>query len=208
MSNAKIYALEAVRHTKTYAPVAVRYLELFNNWLVVGVGLLIMALMTVIVYNLAADQFFSSPSVWVPEYSKHAVPFLVFLPLAYAQQLGQHIRVDIVTSRLSGRKMHIITLIALALSLFYFIIVSYSMAAEAGDVLSTGRMNDNVACEFNLFPIFVIAPIGCILMSLQLFIDIIRRIVAIFPGESGQGEPAPASGGVLREELYKHEEGN
>ena len=105
---------------KRFALVSASYFKSLNNLLVLGTALIIVTVMFCVVYNVIMTNVFDEPKSWVVELSAYATLYIVFLPLAYAQQEGSHIRVDIISSRLRGKWLKISNVVVTVISLFSF----------------------------------------------------------------------------------------
>lgn len=163
---------------KRYLSVSERYFSGVNNLLVLGTALIIVSVMFCTVYNVIMSNVFDEPKSWVFELSAYSTLYIVFLPLAYAQQEGSHIKVDIISRRLPYRWVKIANVAVSIISLFYFVIITWG-AAHYCDVYYERRSGGGI--DIWLFPVIVVMPIGAFLISLQLFIDLIKRITVLIP---------------------------
>jgi len=91
--------------------------------MIAGLGLGAMVLM------ISADVFlryvFNAPLPASIEISQLIEPYVVFLPFAFALSLGSHVRVTLVTSRLSGKARLFSELITCAAGIFVFAVLTY-----------------------------------------------------------------------------------
>jgi len=154
-----------------------RYLEHLNNLLVIADCLLIAVLTGIIVYGVIMRYVFPPAPTWVTELCLYLIVYVIFLPLPFLQQTGRHVRVDAVTSRLSRRNQTILSIVASAISLFAFVIFTWSLTIYAHRAFVNNWHGGQVTGLFwPEFPIIVIIPISGFLLSLQLLIGIIRDI--------------------------------
>jgi len=154
-----------------------RYLENLNSLLVIADCLLIATLTCIIVYGVMMRYVFNSAAIWVTEFSLYMIVYVIFLPLPYLQQMGRHVRVDAVTSRLSKRKQIILSIFTSTISLFAFVIFTWSLTIYAHRALVSNWHGGQPAGLFwPEFPIIIIIPISGFLLSVQLLIGIIRDI--------------------------------
>ena len=137
-----------------------------------------MAVMFCIVYNVIMNNIFNEPKSWVVELSAYGTLYVVLLPLAYAQQQGSHIKVDIISSRFSGKWLKAANVTISVLSLFYFVILTWGMAHYTEEHFYDRSLGN---LDLRLFPVMVVMPVGAFLISIQLFIEFIRNIAAFFP---------------------------
>lgn len=158
-----------------WALVAERCIEVLNKLVVIIVILVIVGLSFSVSYEVVMRYFFNSPTDWVTEVSTWSLIFIFFLPIAYAEQLGQHIKVDIFTIRASKRTQAGLAVATSALSLFVFVIFAWSGTLYAQERLD---WNTGPPLEMPLFPYMVAIPVGLILLSLQIFVSLIKNITA------------------------------
>ncbi len=157
--------------------VAERFIKIVNWSLLIGAGLTILAMMFWLSYDVVMSYFFDEPTDWATELAKYCLLYLIFLPLGYAQMTGQHIRVDAITSRLSQRMQTRVDIVATAISLLAFIIFTWSAYNYAFDIKgqSSGPIH-----YWPLFTFIVVMPIGLFMLSIQIFITLVKDVVALF----------------------------
>lgn len=168
---------------KHVAPVValttLRYLEQLNR-LILGICILIIAaLLFINSYAVIMREFFDTTYNWTMELSRHALLWIIFLPLGYAQLMGQHIKVDAFTSRLSKPMQTRLGIVTSAASLFAFIIFTWGAARYASTSLERD-WDTGPIYYWPQFPILVVMPIGLGMLSLQLFITLLKHIAVLF----------------------------
>lgn len=166
-------------NVKRFLSIAVRYSEHVNNLLVIISCLCIVALMFITVYHVVMRYFFHSPTTWFFELAEYAMVFIIFLPLAYTQQLKQHITVDVLTTRISKKMLTRIEVAVSALSLFFWIFFTWSAVRYFNRVLEEGRRSYE-GLDWPQWVIVVVIPISGFLLSSQLVIQFIRYIAEVF----------------------------
>ncbi|MFC1924964.1 TRAP transporter small permease subunit [Chloroflexota bacterium] len=164
-----------------------RYLENLNNLMVIADCLLIAALTCIIVYGVMMRYVFDSAAIWVTELCLYLIVYVIFLPLAFVQQIGRHVRVDAVTSRLSKRNQTKLSILTSAISLFAFVIFTWSLTIYAHRAfVSNWHGGQPEGLFWPQFPIIVIIPISGFFLSLQLLIGIIRNISVLTKGPQAE----------------------
>lgn len=174
----------------------ISYLEGLNNLLVIADGVLISVLTVVIVYGVTMRYVFDSPVTWVTEFCLYMIVFVIFLPVPFLQQGGRHIRVDAVVSRLPRRKQTWLSIFSSAVSLFAFIIFTWSLTVYTHRAfVNDWHIGVPSGLYWSMFPIVVIIPVCGFLLSLQLLIGMVRDIATLFAGQQEESPQQGTAGG-------------
>lgn len=88
-------------------------------------GLSLLSLTLMIVADTFSRYVFSAPFPASVEISQLIQPYVVFLPFAYALSTGSHVRVTLLTGRISGRLKKWIDCIPYMIGLIFFSIMTY-----------------------------------------------------------------------------------
>jgi len=169
-----------------WAQIAVRCVAVLNKLVVVITILVIAGLSFCVSYEVIMRYFFDNPTDWVTVVSTYSLVYIFFLPLAYAEQLGEHIKVDVLTSRMSSRNRTVLAVVTSALSLFVFVIFAWSSTLYAQERFD---WDTGPPLELPLFPFLVAIPVGLILLSLQIFISLTKNITALFTRQQDDNYP-------------------
>lgn len=161
---------------KRSTQVFVRYFERQNSFLTTFCGILIAILMVFTVYEVVMRYCFDNPTNWVAEISSYVLVAIILLPLAYAQQIGRHAKVDVLVLRLSKRKQAILGIVSSLLGLCFFILFTWAGYRYAIDALQTGEIS-TTTMGAPLFPVKIILPIGGFLLCIQFIISIGKHII-------------------------------
>lgn len=85
-----------------------------------GAGVLcVIAMMLVVTYEVISRYLLNSPTTWSDEIASYLLIAIVFLGLAQNLRLGDHIRIDIVTEKMSARARIWLELFAYAIGLVF-----------------------------------------------------------------------------------------
>jgi len=147
---------------------------------IIGVGL-IMFLMFFAAAEIVGRYCFNQPIPGHVEIVELLMAGVVFLGFAYTQQVGGHIRMQIlVTKLLHGKSYLIAEALVITLSLLAFIVITIGsfkfalLAYRIGDVTSY--------IKWPTWPSKLCIPIGSFALSLRLFLQLLQRIVQLVAG--------------------------
>lgn len=170
-----------VRRIKSLVPIVIRYLEYANRVLSALAMLVIATLVVIVSWQVLMRYFFEEPTPWVFELAEYGMVLIVFLPLALAEEMGQHIRVDAITMRLSSKRNKQLNIITLSLSLFYVGLFVWSAVRYARLAYEAGWNSGPYKLGLDQWPILGLLAIGLIFLWLNLLVSLIRQIVDIIP---------------------------
>ncbi len=129
-------------------------------------------------YEVMARFVFNSPTNWV-----HESMFLMFgmqymLCGAFAYQLDQHVRVDVVYSHFSTRGKAIADIVS---SLFFFIFIVTMLWTSARFALDAVQVGEHSFTEWGVqyWPVKLTMPIGAALLLLQGLSKLIKDIMIV-----------------------------
>lgn len=94
-----------------------RALYAVESALLLAGGILILGIMLVAVANILGRKLFDLPVPGFVDWMEQAVPIIAFAGIAGCQRIGQHIRMDILVSRLRGRALWLFELLSSILML-------------------------------------------------------------------------------------------
>lgn len=129
-------------------------------------------------YEVLARYLFNSPTNWV-----HESQFLMFgmqylLSGAFAYKLDQHVRVDVLYSKLAPRNQAICDIIT---SVFFFIFVGTMLWTGARFALDAIRVDEHSFTEWAVqyWPIKLAIPVGAALILLQGIAKLIKDVLIV-----------------------------
>lgn len=100
-------------------------LDRIHPWFVMIAGLGLTFMVVMISADVVLRYVFNAPLPASIEISQLIEPYVVFFPFALALSLGSHVRVTLVTSRLSGKARMFSELIACAAGIIVFGVLTY-----------------------------------------------------------------------------------
>lgn len=178
---------------KRLTSIIVSCLEKVNLALTMVSMLVIATLTGIVVYQVFMRYFFERPTSWVFELSKYAMLYIIFLPIGYAQQLGQHIRVDAIITRLPEKLRARMEIAALILSIFFVILLLWSATDYTLLALEHGWNSKGWGLGIPTFWVLIVMPIGLFVLLLNQLVALIRRIADLFSKRQDEINPEQAT---------------
>ena len=119
-------------------------------------------------YTIGMRFFFTQTTIWIMQTTEYALLWIVFLATTWLLREGGHIITDIIHAHLNNKTKHYIDCImfvvggfACAIMVFFGILYMYECIV--------GRVTDVRAVTVPKSAVFIIIPIGSILLSMQFF---------------------------------------
>jgi len=144
-------------------------------------GILLSFLMLAISYAVFMRYLFSMPVPWITEVSSYILLFITFLGAPRLLMKDGHVRVDIVTKNLKGRKKIMLDVTTSALGAFTCLVIFYYSALVTVDYCIRNVQLMNILTMPKYLLIAVI-PLG----SLFLTIEFTRRGIIFFRRAAGK----------------------
>ena len=132
-----------------------------------------MAIMFLVAIDVIGRNIFHHPFPGTYEIVQVLLAFSVFLCLAYAEERGAHIRVDIIADRISLRMRYILDIFASLLALMLFIMIAWQGAIQAGYSLATSEYYPGLL-HLPVSPARIVLVIGSSLFSLQVLTNLVK----------------------------------
>jgi C4-dicarboxylate transporter, DctM subunit len=149
-------------------------------------GLILVAMVLIIVYEIVARRFFSAPTIWSIELVTYLMLWFGFLTLAVCQRQGRHIHVDLFVSRFSPRTAVIWKFIPLVFTLVFLVILFLTAWGNFWHSFVTGERTPTV-WEPLVWPMKLALPTGLALFLLQLAVDFIKNVQTLATGSYREG---------------------
>ncbi|RMF33377.1 MAG: TRAP transporter small permease [Alphaproteobacteria bacterium] len=157
------------------ASFAARWLARPVVWLGGAVSaVLILAVLGVTIYSIFMRYVMNRPLLWADEVTGWALVAMVMLGAAEAYRRGDHIAIDLVSARLTGRARQAAAVIADAAVLAFAVVVAIS----TWDAISFARMFGSYTTGEIVLETWILqAPIlvGSLLLALMAVIRLIER---------------------------------
>jgi TRAP-type C4-dicarboxylate transport system permease small subunit len=123
-------------------------------------------LMIAVCWDVLARAFAGRPLTWVLEFTEYGLLYMTFLCAAWVLKTEGHVTNDVLFSRLSPKSQSLLNLITSILGAMICLVLTWFGAGVTWEKLQSGAYQPT-PIEPPDFPIFVIIPIGCFLLSIQ-----------------------------------------
>jgi len=145
-----------------------RILSIISGWLL---GLVMMLM----VIDVCARVFFNSPILGIPDIVTVFLPVLIFIPLAHTEILGEHIRVEMLTSTFSYKWQTVCEVLATVIGLIVMGIFAWQGWSVALDSISRLEYYPGLL-RAPVYPAKTAIALGFTLMWIQLLINCLRAL--------------------------------
>lgn len=137
----------------------------------------LLAMMLLGVADISGRWLFNRPIPGAFEATEFLLAFVVFFALAYTQRVGGHVRVLVITGRLSRRSQRLLDIAALAIALGLLLVITWK---GFGYFWASWRIRETTVGLVNLplYPALFSVPLGAAFFSLQLLSDLLRRLLS------------------------------
>jgi len=145
-------------------------------------GALIMAMMIIMVGDVVLRRL-NSAFPFAIEFVSMLLVFVVFLAMAESEEVGAHVRVNVVVSRLPQKAADILYIFASLAGLAFFGLMGWRtmylslIAMRIGEYLPT-------ATWLLVWPVKLVVSLGCLWIGLQFLSNIIVSIRKLAAGEA------------------------
>jgi len=133
-------------------------------------GIIILALVLLATVNVLGRWFFSEPVNGYIDWVEQVMSAIAFLGIAYTQRLGEHIRMDIVISRLRGRWIWISELLSTSLMLFLSLVLAYGSYLHFERAWELG--DSSLDIDLPTWPAKLVVPVALGFLSLRLLLQL------------------------------------
>jgi TRAP-type C4-dicarboxylate transport system permease small subunit len=146
-----------------------------SNWGAYLASLLLVSLVCLILIEITIRHFFDMSTLIADEYSGYLYLASIFLGLAYTFKEGGHIRINIITSRLSKKANNIFDILAAIITIAILGFVLYRTILFTYDSYELEMLSEAVS-ETPLYLTQLVMPIGTSLFILAVVLFLVQRI--------------------------------
>jgi TRAP-type mannitol/chloroaromatic compound transport system permease small subunit len=165
-----------------------RFAEATGGWL----AWLILPLVLVALWEVAARYVFDAPTMWAYETIYMLCAAMFMLGAAYALRTGAHVRTDVLWSRWSPRKRALIDTFAYAVFFFPAMVLILWVGAEAAWIsLLTDERSPDTAWRPPLWPLKTVVPLAAALLLVQGMSELAKSMHALLKGERYEPREGP-----------------
>lgn len=150
--------------------------EKVNKWIGKASCNLIFVFMFLMVYEVIARYFFSSPTIWVHEICGYIFAAYIALTGGWVLLEKGHVAVDIIYQYFPDKAKQIADIIVSIVALFMFIVLFWYGYKFAWHAFSTNQHSHTLFGP-PLWPVKSMLPIGAVFFILQILADLGRSII-------------------------------
>jgi TRAP-type C4-dicarboxylate transport system permease small subunit len=154
-------------------------------------GVLILASMLVVCYGVLLRYFLGASTIWQTELAIYFLMFAAFVGGAYGLKHGDHVRIDLVVNRFSGRTRTLINLVAALLGLSLIVVVGVIGLVLWWETTVAGRRSGTAWNPPLTYPYFIV-PLGMGLISLQYLVIAAELFQKLRTGDTEDRTPDEA----------------
>ncbi|MCF8137052.1 MAG: TRAP transporter small permease [Desulfotignum sp.] len=148
----------------------------FTNTLsLIGTAAALIMMLALMLTEIFARLLFSKSTLMAQEFSAYLLVFFVFISLAYVFKEEKHIRITLVSSRLSPRIRKILDIFMHVVALFVTIYMLYWSGLDAHDCFILNEKSETIY----RIPMFIpksFIPIGLFVFMLQILVSMVTKI--------------------------------
>lgn len=154
-------------------------------------GALILASMLVVCYGVLLRYFLGASTIWQTELAIYFLMFAAFVGGAYGLKHDDHVHIDLVVNRFSGRVRVAIRLVAALLGLSLIVVVGVIGLVLWWETMVAGRRSGTAWNPPLSYPYFII-PLGMGLIALQYLVIAAELFGKLRSGDTEDGTPDEA----------------
>lgn len=133
-------------------------------------GIVIFLLVFLATANVLGRWFFTLPVSGYIDWVEQSMAFFAFLGLAYTQREGGHIRMDMLVSRLHGRRLWFTELVSAVLMLLITLVLVYGSWLHFKRAYAIG--DSSVDIDLPTWPAKLVVTVGLSMLAVRLLLQI------------------------------------
>jgi C4-dicarboxylate transporter DctM subunit len=146
----------------------------------------VMLMMALTVIDVFLRYLFSKPIIWNFDLQTLLIIGVVFLGISYVQSQRRHIRIDLLSSRLSLTKQLWLQLFSDIVFIFFTALVTWQMSLQAWNAWLIGDYLEGIV-RISLWPAKGVLALGTGLLSLHLILHIFQDIRDLLQSKQTEG---------------------
>ncbi len=155
-----------------------QFITAMSTFLGKAASFFLIGFMCVLSYEVIARYGFNSPTIWAHELAGYLLAFYLALTGPWLLSRGDHVNVDIVYARYSGRKKTIADMVSNLIVIFFFVVVFLIGMRYAMYAYSIGQTSHTVWGP-PVWPVKFCIPLSAVLFILQAIANICGAIVKL-----------------------------
>jgi C4-dicarboxylate transporter DctQ subunit len=144
-------------------------------------GAILIFITAAVCYTIGMRYLFTKTTIWIMQTTEYALLWIVFLATTWLLREGGHITTDLIYTHLNTKTKHILDCIMFAIGGLACAIMVYFGIDYTHECILKG-VTDVRAVTVPKWTIFIIIPIGSILLTIQFFRMAWSRFVDIRTG--------------------------
>lgn len=144
-------------------------------------GLILVFIVGAVCYTIGMRYFFKQTTIWIMQTTEYALLWIVFLATTWLLREGGHITTDIIYSHLSEKAKAYTDFVMFALGGLVSLVMLYFGISYMGECI-TCNVTDVRAVTVPKSAVFVIIPVGSLLLTIQFFRMAWNRLTAARTG--------------------------
>jgi C4-dicarboxylate transporter DctQ subunit len=158
-----------------------RFFDGLADLMAILAGVIMAFITAAICYGVVMRYFLMSPSIWVVQTCEYGLLWMVFLGTTWLLRENGHVTVDIIYSHLRDRSRSFLNLITFSLAGIACAVVFFFGARYTWQCVVSG-ITDVRAVTVPKQVVFIIIPIGSLLLCIQFFRMVWSEFSKIKPG--------------------------
>jgi len=141
-------------------------------------GVILIFIVGAVCYTIGMRYLFTKTTIWITQTTEYALLWIVFLATTWLLREGGHITTDVVYTHLNEKRKSYLNLIMFVIGGLACAVMVYFGADYVYECLSRS-VTDVRAVTVPKWTIFIIIPVGSILLTLQFFRMAWSRLIHI-----------------------------
>lgn len=146
-----------------------------NSGLALIAGAIVGVSAIIVCYEVFMRYVLERPTTWVNEVSEMFLIYTTFLGTTWVLRMDGHTKVDIIVSVLTKKRQEAMGIFQDILSLVFCAIFTWLTWESFWDAVITQERTAGGLFSIPLWVMYIVIPVGCFLMSIQLIIRIVER---------------------------------
>ena len=149
------------------------WFDLLLNFFAFIAGILLLLVTILVSYTVVVRYIGLKPPVWVLQYVEYALLWTTFLGAGWLLREKGHIYIDTLTNRLPSGIRGVLDVIVNILGCVVCLVIVWFGTARTIDIINRGIV-DVKGVSVPMYPIFVIIPVGGLLLLLQFIRNVFK----------------------------------
>ncbi len=163
----------------------IRTIERLTGSVGILASLAIVPLVAATCYEVFARYLFNAPTIWAYEVGYILTGSHFLLAMAYTLREGEHIRIDIFSTRFSPRTRAVIDLVSYTVVLPLMLWLTYALFSHLATGFLRHERSGQSAMNLPVWPFRVVFLVAFSLLALQIFAEVIKTIRRFRSGGAG-----------------------